>query len=203
MSEMGIRVLRCIRHGRSAANYAHGRFLGTDRMNAALDSYDEAGIARPERVLVPIAADASVISSDAPRAVETAAAVTGRPSETIHKVPLFREVPLPRFKSRFLYLPPGAFLALGRAGWALGCLEASETSSETKARVRQAIAYLDRKFTTHVEIVLFSHCFFMRCLQWQLSKRGWSSASLRPFGFFEERTIRSDGAKMVSRKVAS
>lgn len=199
---MTLRTLRCIRHGRPTAAYAERRFLRSDRMNAALDAYDRAGIIMPEKVLVPIEAEAAMISSDLPRAVETAEVVTGRSARIFQHVSLFREVPLPRFKSRILYLPPGAFILLARARWLMGVPDATETFSLTMRRVRQAIEFLNHMFASHSEIVLFSHCLFMRCLQWEMSKQGWSRSSVRPFGYFEERAIRSDGSRMVSRKIA-
>lgn len=200
MTEASTHRIYCIRHGRPSLRYSHTpwRWVTAGEMNRLFDAYDEAGLDphwNPPRLDELKSAfhidwwqtltDAHTISSDLPRALETALLYTGRPSADIPTDALFRETPLARFRRTGLKLPTVFLLTLARFGWYTGWLECAESRSETRARVQAAADHLEQRVTQRGQIALYSHGFFLWLLGRELRQRGWISTKTGPYRYLE------------------
>lgn len=188
------RKLFCIRHGKPTIQYPSSLtdFIPAARFNELLDHYDLAGL-DPEwnraRALSRICGYS--VSSDLPRALETAVLYTGRSADQIVQDKLFREVPLPRYRTN-VKLPAFALLFLSRFGWFSGTMKGVESYRESVNRVRNAADYLENTTRAHRETALFSHGFFLWMLHRELVSRGWETEKKGPFRYLEIAEYTSD-----------
>lgn len=196
-----------VRHGRPSVRYSHTpwRWIRAGELNAQFDAYDLAGLEpewnrqhleRARTALAPDAqlrfAGARVLSSDLPRAVDTAALYTGRPTTGIPTDAQFREVPLARFDWTWLKLPTVFLLSIARLGWLSGAMRCEEHRPATLRRVDAAADFLEGLFgngegdgTARQPIALYAHGFFLWLLGRELKRRGWRSEKEGPYRYLE------------------
>ena len=201
-----------VRHGRPSVRYSHTpwRWVRAGELNHQFDAYDLAGLeAEWNQQYLPRArgrlsaeeqtrfARAHVISSDLPRAVETAALYTGRPAAEISTNALFREVPLARFRWTWLKLPTVMLLSCARLGWLTGWMQCEEHRPATHRRVHAAADLLEQMLADQQEhagaradteptaIALYAHGFFLWLLGRELRRRGFASEKDGPYKYLE------------------
>ncbi|MCE9596625.1 MAG: histidine phosphatase family protein [Spirochaetia bacterium] len=159
------------------------KWMNASEINACMDAYDSVSLdnewcMRNNRALEP----AHYISSDLPRALETAILMTGKhPLETNE---LFREVPLPRFKGR-IRLPAVLLAIISRLGWYFGWMDSVESRAQTKTRVSKSADLLENRALSNKRVTLFAHGFFLWLLLRELRRRGWTSEKEGPFKYME------------------
>ena len=178
--------IRCVRHGKPEFQYPHGaKQLSAEEFNGLLDSYDAAGLdwpwnrARAAGTVLP----GYSVSSDLPRAVETAQLLSGSPPA--HTSNLYREVPLPRFQDLTRRLPGALFMALSRLGWYLGTMPCVETRRDTRRRVALAADELEQLCDRQREVCLYAHGFFLWLLGGELRRRRWKSDKRGHYRYLE------------------
>ncbi|MBI3396630.1 MAG: histidine phosphatase family protein [Spirochaetia bacterium] len=182
-----MKKLICIRHGKPKASYPRGLLASWQDMNAAFDAYDASGLDQSAHEEPQELIRCFALSSDLPRARETASFLTGKSVDAIPANPAFREVPLPRFSPLRVRLPAGGFMLLARIGWLTGTMRGPESFSETMVRVQSAADYLEELAHKEGEIALFSHGFFLWLLGRELRRRRWTTDTGGPFGYLEKR----------------
>ncbi len=183
-----------MRHGRPTLRYSGEprRWLRAGEMNRLLDAYDDAGLEptwNRERLPGPIPPEtAHPISSDLPRALDTAVLYTGLSVTDIEINAMFREIPLGRFRNEGLHLPTWLLLLIVRWGWFTGWQPAAESRRESLHRVRAAADYLERKVTDvpQRQVALYSHGFFLWLLGRELRRRGWESPKRGGYVYLEQ-----------------
>lgn len=176
----------CVRHGKPEFQYPKGtQILSAAEFNALLDSYDSAGLDErwnPRRA-ASIRLTGYAVSSDLPRAQETALLISGGPAALIS--PLYREVPLPRFQKQDRKLPGALFMTLSRLGWYLGVMPCAESRRETQRRIVRAADELEDLCSQEKEVCLYAHGFFLWLLGGELRRRKWKSAKRGPYRYLE------------------
>ena len=151
-----------------------------------LDDYDTAGLDpdwNPPRIKEKI--KARPISSDLPRALDTAVLYSGLKSEQIEISPLFREIPLGRFRNPRWKLPSWSLLTLVRLGWLTGWMPCEESRKQTRQRVRSAADLLESRVKEYGELALYAHGFFLWLLIKELRRRGWQGNKKGRFQYLE------------------
>lgn len=178
--------LTFIRHGKPRMRVLETpwKWMNAQEINACMDAYDSVHLDmdwcnRHNRQVDP----GHSLSSDLIRALETARLMTGAEPEEIS--PLFREVPLPRFKGA-IRLPAVVLAALSRLGWYFGWMDGEETRAQTRARIQEAANLLEDRIQRHRYVTLFAHGFFLWLLMAEMQKRGWQSDKQGPFRYMEE-----------------
>lgn len=146
-------------------------WITAGQLNDLLDRYDHATVEPFEH---RSAVQGRLITSDLPRARDTASLLFGVAASSIETLALYREVPLPRFRNTSRRLPAGALLAASRLGWYFGWMESEEPRAETLRRVDKAATTLVETSRTE-DITLVSHGFFLLLLGKELRARGYSS----------------------------
>ncbi|MEQ9367369.1 MAG: histidine phosphatase family protein [Leptospirales bacterium] len=202
MTESRRLSIYCVRHGRPSLRYSHTpwRWISAGELNRLFDAYDEAGLdARWNEPRLNFLrknrsvdwwrnlVSAPALSSDLPRAFETAALYTGGAAADIPRDALFRETPLARFRWTGIKMPTIALLTLARFGWYTGWLDCAESRRDTHIRVRAAADRLEAEAAAAADgrITLYSHGFFLWLLGRELRQRGWRSAKTGPFRYLE------------------
>ncbi|MCR9141699.1 MAG: histidine phosphatase family protein [bacterium] len=190
----------CIRHGRPSLRYSHTpwRWITAGELNRLFDAYDEAGLDSewnaPRLEAMQAAADpgwwqnlltARTISSDLPRAFETALLYTQKKPDDVPQDALYRETPLARFRWTRLKLPTVFLLTLARFGWYTGWMDCAESRRDTLARVQAAADRLEALATEQGSIALYSHGFFLWLVSRELRRRGWETQKAGPFRYLE------------------
>lgn len=191
-SNMRIRV---VRHGKPAYRYpARGGWCTANVFNDALDAYDRAGLdpawnrtRRPE-----LAAD-RLFSSDLPRALETAVLCTGAAPDHMQVSPVFREVPLPRWRPGRLKLPLFVWMAGSRLAWQFGWLGGAEPKQQSLQRVVRAADLLEEAGRETGDVLLFAHGFFLFLLGRELGRRGWKTKKKGLYRYLEVGEFRREG----------
>lgn len=182
----------CVRHGKPEFTYPKGsQLISAGHFNDLISAYDEAGLDqawnRQRDRGLHTGTDLYTLSSDLPRALETAMLCTGRQPDRVSKI--FREVPLPRFKHAGWKLPGFLFMLLSRASWYLGNMPSHERRARTFVRVRHAADELETEARQHDQVLLFSHGFFLWLLGRELIRRGWESDKHGPYRYLEQATF--------------
>ncbi|MCB1326685.1 MAG: histidine phosphatase family protein [Spirochaetales bacterium] len=176
-----------VRHGRPTVRYSHTPWTWRTarEMNGLLDDYDLSGLDagwNEPRAGNPI--HAYPISSDLPRALETAHLIARRP-DNLEVSALFREVPVGRIPWQGLRLPTVSLLMICRLGWLTGLIPVSESRRQSRSRVRAATDVLEERVGKHGDVALFSHGFFLWLVGRELRKRGWASPRVGPYRYLE------------------
>ncbi|MBL8021444.1 MAG: histidine phosphatase family protein [Leptospirales bacterium] len=159
------------------------KWMNAREINACMDAYDSVQLdmewcEQHNRAV----GNAFYISSDLPRALETAILMTGTPPSEISDV--FREVPLPRFNSRII-LPAVILATISRLGWYFGWMKGEESRQETTARVKRGADILEDRVSRKGRVTLFAHGFYLWLLMRELRERGWDSRKKGPFSYME------------------
>lgn len=167
-----------VRHGHT--EWQRSLFLSLSEYQRFSDSYDIASLSDRGRAIAYVLAErlpaALVLSSDLPRAVETAE-LLGRGIRMVVKNPLFREVPLPRISGHlfsYLQVPAIVWSVVHRLFWVLGIGECREgpRASWQRAAAAAAAKYILDYLSLEKAIILVSHGWFMILLALYLRWRG-------------------------------
>jgi broad specificity phosphatase PhoE len=167
------RRLSLIRHGRSA--YVHpGGLMTAQDMHLWREGYDAAGILphdAPPAGLKHLVADADlVVTSDYPRAIETAQHLTTSPlvvSELLRETP----TPIPEWHRVRMPRPLWEWATLIR--WGSWIVRGIDGMPQHTARAKRAAAWLDDISRGKHHVVAVSHGNFRRMLALSLAQMGW------------------------------
>jgi broad specificity phosphatase PhoE len=141
------------------------------------DEYDAAGIAAddapPAALMAEVGPKGIVVSSDLPRAIESAERLA--PGEPIPVSPLLRETPLEIPTRLPLRMPLAGWEALMHARWTLQIANGSDASPKDLTRAHAAADWLVRLSREHSPVVALTHGVFRRLLADRLMTMGWRS----------------------------
>jgi broad specificity phosphatase PhoE len=142
----------------------------------AVEAYDRAGldtaVSPPEGTRDQAATSSYIISSDLPRAIESARMLgSEHPAESD---PLFREAVLPMPPSLPFKLDPHAWAVIARVDWYLGFSRSDETVSQTRDRAKRAVRYLEDLAAVHGSVLLAGHMIFNTFIARELRANAWS-----------------------------
>lgn len=163
-----------VRHATSA--HPQPRTMNIDGFRAWRAAYEAAGIRADERVpdeLARLVRNADlVVSSDAPRAVQSARLIA--PSAGIEPSPLLRELDLEGLDLRGLTLPFHAWALVVGLRTLAQSLRGRYPSPEESARIARAVAWLTQLAEGRELVVVVTHASFRRRLARELQQAGWS-----------------------------
>lgn len=141
--------------------------------------YDRAGLKpgqEPPAELRRLAEDATlVLSSDLPRAMETAAAL--RRDGASETLPLFVEAPLPAPPTPLLRLKPKSWGVVSRTFWVLGYAPQVESHRKAWARAHDAARLLIDRAREDGSVLLCAHGYFNWMIDKRLRRSGWRRLS--------------------------
>lgn len=161
------------RHGRPALDRAAGPRLDWQGYRDWWDRYEAGSLAPDQEVpqnLCTAVADADIVlSSTAPRAIETARMASGREPET-DKVFCEAPLPPPRFRNR-KYLPK-TWNVIARTAWLYGHSLDGESNRQARARAMAAAARL-HEAAAGGKVYLAAHGWFNRMLRPAMARLGW------------------------------
>lgn len=144
-----------------------------------LHRYDADGIegAPPEELLQRLAG-IPLLSSNLPRAMESAALL--RPGALVEPDPLFREpeLPLPRRFPPLLRLGPHLWAALLRAVWLLGYAPGVPARTAVQRRAREAATALAQVAAEAGAVAVVGHGLFHVLIGRELRAMGWQGPRL-------------------------
>jgi broad specificity phosphatase PhoE len=139
------------------------------------DEYDAAGIAAddapPATLMAEVGPQGIVVSSDLPRAIESAERLA--PGEPIPVSPLLREAPLEIPTRLPLRMPLAGWEALMHARWTLQIANGSDASPKDLTRAHAAADWLVRLSRDHSPVVALTHGVFRRLVADRLMTLGW------------------------------
>jgi broad specificity phosphatase PhoE len=165
-----------VRHGKSACEASYRRATGHE-MTQLLAAYDAAGIAEgsfpSEEVATLARQTALVVSSDLPRAMASAARLTGARAPVID--PMFREPVLPAVGlGKRLCAPPALWVGVLRIFWLMRIQTGTvESPRAVWARAHAAATTLIALSLQHGRVMLVGHCLFNFLVGLILIRRGW------------------------------
>lgn len=161
------------RHGRPALDRTAGPRLDWEEYRDWWNLYEIGSLDEdqtvPEELKTAVADAGIVLSSTAPRAIETATIASGRSPEQDE---LFVEAPLPppRFKKR-KYLPK-TWNVIARTVWLYGHSLDGESNRQARERAKAAAQRL-HEAAEGQKVYLAAHGWFNRMLRPALNKLGW------------------------------
>lgn len=127
----------------------------------------------PKQLIASLSAD-YIISSDLPRAIDSAYLCTHQePDLTLKQI---REMEIPRYKFPFL-LKAYTWLIVNRILWMLGFNGRVESFKAAKIRAQDSAKILHQLAIQHQNIAVFGHGMMNRYISKELNKQGWSSTS--------------------------
>jgi broad specificity phosphatase PhoE len=143
------------------------------------DEYDAAGIAAddipPPALTSLIGPNGIVVSSDLPRAIESAERLA--PGEPIPVSPLLRETPLQIPTRLPLRMPLAGWEALIHARWAMQIANGSDASPKDITRAHAAADWLISMSREHSPVIALTHGVFRRLVADRLMTLGWRADS--------------------------
>lgn len=160
--------------------------------------YDRSGLVRgqtPPEALIDLAAQAETIfSSTLPRAIETAALLTGGGREVPQDV-IFVEAPLPPPPVPYLRLRPGTWGVISRSFWVSGFApDGIENNSASWRRVDEVASRLIAASQSG-DVMLCAHGYLNWMLDRRMKKLGWVKTShVGRNHYFSWRVYSSKGA---------
>lgn len=148
-------------------------FMTSDDFEKWVLKYDNSDIKENKIEIEHIKWD-KCFSSNLPRAMKT--------SETIFKgeiikSKLLREVPLSAIFKTNIKLPYIFWCITGRLAWNFQHKSQIETKKDTQRRANEFLDYLNNE--SYSNILIVCHGFFMRVLQKELKRRGFSGQNIR------------------------
>ena len=185
------RQIVLVRHGQPRADLSAP--ISGQEIGQWVRRYDDVGITRglaPPIALRELAASAGcIISSDLPRARESAVWLAA--SKNVRVDPDLREAPLPESLGMPLKLPPNAWVAVARAAWWLNWGETDETLAMTRQRAGRMADRLIALALEHGSVMAVGHGMFNRFLGSQLRARGWRGPKLLRHGYWATEQFRA------------
>lgn len=180
--------IHVIRHAKPVVQYPPpASWIKAGQLNTMLDRYDQATV---EPFSQRDALRGRLITSDLPRARDTASMLFDLDTASIQTEPLLREVPLPRFRNPERTLPAGALLAISRVGWYFSWMQSEEPRRETLNRVQTAATMLVEA-SLEDDVTIVSHGFFLLLLGKELRKHGFRTEKRGLYAHLEQATFRS------------
>jgi broad specificity phosphatase PhoE len=165
-----------IRHGRPA--WHSPRLISLAAFERLSVAYDDAGLseegARAVGALAGQLPQVPILSSDLPRARETAEAIAGGKLD-ITVNPLFREVPNTRIGTGLLgrlWAPADIWAFFRRCFWIMGVGECAEMPRDAWGRASRAADEILRQGDSREDVILVSHGWFLTVLALYLRRRG-------------------------------
>ncbi|MEM7329573.1 MAG: histidine phosphatase family protein [Pseudomonadota bacterium] len=162
------------RHGRPALDRTAGPKLTWQQYREWWEQYESGSLDKgqsvPAKLIAQVRDVELVLSSERPRAIETAERATEGRTPQPHAI--FNEAPLPppRFKTRrFL---PKTWNVLARSFWLRGHSLDDENVTEARARAGQAAQHL-HDAADGKSVYLAAHGWFNRMLRRPLRRLGW------------------------------
>jgi broad specificity phosphatase PhoE len=168
-----------IRHGRSA-HVSNGAWLSREGVLQWREAYDTAGIAPeespPAAVLSAVARCDIIVSSDLPRALESAQRLA--PGRTAARSPLLREAPqpVPYLPGRFPLLVWNTLMTMI---WGFRILQQRDASQAELARAADAVTWLESLGQTGGTLAVVTHGVFRRLLANRFAQNGWNVPTKR------------------------
>jgi len=162
------------RHGRPALDRRAGPKLNWQAYRDWWQRYEVGSLAEdqhvPDDLIEKVAGADLVLSSERPRAIETAQRATlGRMPQTN---PVFNEAPLPPPRIASAKFLPKTWNVLARTVWLFGHSLDEESVSETRKRAQRAAAIL-HDHAAGQKVYLAAHGWFNRMLRRPLIRLGW------------------------------
>lgn len=164
-----------VRHGRPVLNRDEGPRLDWKAYREWWQRYEQSPLAEgqkcPDMLIREIREDAIVISSERPRAMQTADRLArGR---EVRRDATFNEAPLPppRWKTRHL---PKTWNKIARVVWLMGHHDGDEHVRDARKRAAKAADMLVEAAADGNDVVLAAHGWFNRMVRPELKKRGWT-----------------------------
>ncbi len=161
------------RHGRPALDRTAGPRLDWREYRDWWDRYEAGSLAEdqlvPENLKAAVADADIVLSSTAPRAIETARLASGREPQTD---PLFVEAPLPPPRLRKRKYLPKTWNIIARTAWLYGHSLDGESNRQARERATAAAQRL-HEVAADGKVYLAAHGWFNRMLRPAMAKRGW------------------------------
>jgi broad specificity phosphatase PhoE len=185
------RRILLIRHGRSAHVQNAGWFdaAGFERWRADADT---AGIlstdAPPPALVATVAGADALVSSDLPRAIESAERLA--PHQHVERLPLLRESVLRVPALPGLRLPIPAWDALTHAHWGTRILRGTDASGVELKRAADAAAWLQELTARAPTVAVVTHGVFRRLVAAQLERSGWSPPPSRSYAHWSAWELR-------------
>lgn len=172
-----------LRHGKPA--FQLSGLVRAEALPQIADAYAVSGIIDepPEDTKTFAQRHDLVISSDLPRAVESAHALGLK--HIHHKDPLFRETPIPHLNSGRMTLPIGIWVVVLRMLWLFGFSRNGESLTNARRRARQAAERLAQLANEHGNIILVGHGFINHFIAKELKAMGWSGPGSPGKGYWE------------------
>jgi broad specificity phosphatase PhoE len=165
-----------IRHGRPA--WHSPRLISLADFERLSVGYDDAHLsqdgARAVAALARQLPKVPILSSDLPRAAETAEAIAGG-SQAIAFNPLFREVPNTRIGRGLLgklWAPADIWAFVRRCCWIMGIGECPEMPRDAWSRASTATVEILKRGARQKDVILVSHGWFLTVLALHLRWRG-------------------------------
>jgi broad specificity phosphatase PhoE len=142
---------------------------------------------RPPAALMPSPGESFVISSDLPRARESAERCAGRAPDLV--LPVLREMEIPRYRI------PGrlraySWLYINRALWMLGRRGSFESFRKAKVRAHRAARRLHLLAGSHDKVVAFGHAYINKYVASELGALGWQIEGRTRPGYWACRRLR-------------
>ncbi|WP_300381958.1 histidine phosphatase family protein [Henriciella sp.] len=161
------------RHGRPALDRSAGPRLDWKQYRDWWDRYEAGSLApdqpAPENLRAAVSDADIILSSTAPRAIETAQLASGRDPKT-DKVFCEAPLPPPRFRNR-KYLPK-TWNVIARTAWLYGHSLDGESNREARERANAAAKYL-HEAAAGGKVYLAAHGWFNRMLRPAMARIGW------------------------------
>jgi broad specificity phosphatase PhoE len=185
----GLRIVLA-RHGRPDLPPDFDRTICGRDIGRWYRRYDRLGIVpdvEPPAALRDAAATAGcVVASDARRALETAARLSG--GDRVRVEPVLREVGFPESLDVPLRFSADAWVLIARATQVLGWCECDEPVAATRARAAIAAETLSHLAETHRTLVVIGHGWFNRYVARELRRRGWRGPRRLPVSYWSTAT---------------
>ena len=163
-----------MRHGKPVLPAA--QWVAPFEMGLWIEQYDRSEVAATAIAVANMdaaTAASTIVSSTAPRALSSVAALGHRPS---YADALFGEAELPFALWRFPHLPPQIWTALFRLLWLCGYARGAASVQQTKIRAKLAARHLIALADTG-PVLLVGHGIMNRMIAKELLASGWVSRS--------------------------
>jgi broad specificity phosphatase PhoE len=179
-----------VRHGPPAAVPAAWSAITGHEIGAFVREYNLLGTAAtapPPQVSALAASCSCIMSSNLPRAIESAQLI-GR-SQPIQIDAELREAALPERIDLSMRLPVAAWTALARIVWWLNWASADESRSDARARASLVADRLSAAAHIHKGVLAVGHGIFNRLIARELKRRGWRGRTILARSYWECATL--------------
>jgi len=146
-----------------------------------------AATAPPPQVSALAASCSCIMSSNLPRAIESAQLIAR--SQPIQIDAELREAALPETIGLSIRLPVAAWTTVARIVWWLNWASADESRSEARARASRVADRLSVAAHIHEGVLAVGHGIFNRLIARELKRRGWRARTILARSYWECATL--------------